>query len=75
MSKRGEFTIPSLDEIKAANKISGKNEPSLFKASSVQLRPAASADPTKAQQQAACNCAASQSSPPTAACDEKVSGG
>lgn len=28
-----KFTIPSLAEIKAANKISSKNEPSLFKAS------------------------------------------
>ena len=32
MSKR-EFLIPSLAEIKAANKICNKNEPSLFKAS------------------------------------------
>ena len=29
-----KFTVPSLAEIKAANKISGKSEPSLFKASS-----------------------------------------
>lgn len=28
-----KFTIPSLTEIRAANKISSKNEPSLFKAS------------------------------------------
>ena len=47
MSKK-QFPIPPLAEIKAANKISGKNEPSLFKTTSVQLRGTASSDPTAA---------------------------
>ena len=48
-----KFTIPSLAEIKAANKISGKSEPSLFKASSrtssAQPHPSASSSEAAAQ--------------------------
>lgn len=48
-----KFTIPSLAEIKAANKISSKSEPSLFKASSrtssAQPHPSASSSGAAAQ--------------------------
>ena len=47
MSKK-EFSIPPLAVIKAANQISSKNEPSLFKATSVQLKTTASSDPIAA---------------------------
>ena len=53
-----KFTIPSLAEIKAANKVSSKSEPSLFKASSrvssAQPQPTASSSGTAAQSSGSC---------------------
>ena len=70
-----KFTIPSLVEIKAANKISSKNEPSLFKAStgkvSTQPQVTASSSVAVAQSTSAsslsCNEGSRHSAPTSAA--------
>ena len=71
-----KFTIPSLVEIKAANKISSKNEPSLFKASTgkVSTQPqvtasssGAVAQSTSASMSLSCNEGSRHSAPTSAA--------